>query len=91
MDNENMNYIGCGLSAILTALQTEEVFREIQLAFTIIATLVTIAFTIYKWYKRAKADNKITSEEIGDLLEDVKDTLDNASEKIDKENQNDKN
>lgn len=86
MKNDNMSYIGCGFSALLTALQTEEIFREIQLVFTIIATLVTMAFTIYKWYKRASADKKITSDEVEDLIDDVKDSIDKTSEIINKEN-----
>lgn len=57
-----------GLGGILTAVQTQEAFQIVSLIFTIIATMVSIVFTIWKWWKSAKADGKITPEEVNDLI-----------------------
>ena len=49
MKNNPVEWIGCGIATILTAIQTEHVFQIISLVLTCIATLVTLAFTIWKW------------------------------------------
>jgi len=75
---------GITLSAICTVLQTDEVLQIIQLVLTIIATLVVMFFNIWKWYKSAKADGKITADEIkagldivSNAVDDIKDDIDN--------------
>ena len=72
---------GCGL--VMSITQTEAVFQIIQLVLSIFATLITTAYIIYKWYKRAKADGKITKNEVGELVTIVADTADNITDKID--------
>lgn len=57
-------WIGCGISSIFTALQTNENWQLICLILTALSITITTAFTIYKWVKSAKADGKITPEEI---------------------------
>lgn len=70
-----------GFTYILTALQTNHVMQIVQLVLSIIGTIVTLAFTIYKWYKKAKSDGKITYEELNELEEEVKDIIDKKEEK----------
>lgn len=76
---------GCSFAAILTALQTQEVFQIISLVLTCLATVVTLAFTLWKWWKSAKEDGKITKEEIQqgiDIVTDgVKELENNLKEK----------
>ena len=62
-----LEWLGCGVATVLTAVQTEHVFQIISLVLTCVATLVTIAFNIYKWYVKAKEDGKITKEELDEL------------------------
>lgn len=64
-----LEWIGCGASAVFTAIQTQEVFQIISLILTCVATLVTIAYTIYRWYKNATKDGKIDDKEIGELVD----------------------
>lgn len=67
------------LTYVLTALQTNEIFQIIELVLSIILTLVLITFKIWKWYKEAKADGKITADEIQkgiDILEEGKKEID---------------
>ena len=82
--SDYLTWIGSVFGTICTALQTDEVLRYIQLGLTILSTLFAIAFTIYKWWKKASEDGKITKEEIEDLTDDISDVL-NDKEKGDKE------
>ena len=70
------SWSGSVFGTILTAIQTNEVFQYIQLALTILSTLVAIGFTIWKWWKKASQDGKIDEEEVKELEKDLKDALD---------------
>lgn len=62
--------IGLGLS------QGQELLSYIQLGLGIGATILSLGFTIWKWWKKASADGKIDKEEIKELSDDIKKTLD---------------
>ena len=68
---------GTAIETVLAASQTNEVLRAIQIILSIITFLVTLAYTIWKWYKKATDDDsdggkKITKKEIDELVDDVK-------------------
>ena len=92
--NNSREWIGTGISAILTIVQTNEVFQIISLVLTILTTLLTFIFTIYKWIKLSKEDGKIDENEIKqgiEIVEDFKESLDKISEEFnDKEDKKDK-
>ena len=71
MRNDNGIYGLNIFSAILTAIQTEHVFQIISLVLTCLATTLSILFTIWKWWKKAKADGKITDEEVDELMNEI--------------------
>ena len=75
---------GCGL--LMSIVQTEHVFQIIQLVLSILATFITTAYIIYKWYKRAKADGHISKDELDDLIGIISDTKDEVVDKIDNYN-----
>ncbi len=81
MKNANMGVLGSATSWICTIVQTNEIFQFIMLILSILSTLFTLAYTIYKWYNKAKEDGKITKQEIEDLAEDVSEVLNNKEEK----------
>lgn len=84
MKNDNiLSYSLCAISGFLTSVQIEETFKLIQLIITIIASTVALAYTLYKWYKRAKSDGKIDGEEIKEAVEHIKDTANEIGDKID--------
>lgn len=87
-------WIGTGISAILTIVQTNEIFQIISLVLTILTTLLTFIFTIYKWIKLSKEDGKIDEDEIKqgiEIVEDFKESLDKISEEFnDKDDKKDK-
>ncbi|MBO7733534.1 MAG: hypothetical protein J6S67_13300 [Methanobrevibacter sp.] len=74
--NDFLSWIGTAFGGILTALQTDVVFQYISLGLTILSTLVAIAFTIWKWWKKASEDGKISKEEIEELEDDLKEHID---------------
>ena len=79
---------GTLLSATGTAMQTSEVLQIISLVITIIGGLLTIVMAIINWWKKAKADGKITSDEIQEGVQIIQDGLENLKDK--KEDKEDK-
>ena len=64
-------------SAIALAIaQNEALLKYIQLGLGIFATLVSLAFTIWKWWKKASEDGKITKEEVDDLIDELNEDID---------------
>lgn len=90
---KNNNFIGYGLTAfeaVLTTIQTDPIFQWISFALTIVSLIITIIFTVWKWYKEAKKDGKITKDEIETLIEEVKPDVDSIAKKIDNKNKEEK-
>lgn len=56
--------IGAGGLCVLTATQTEMVLRIANLVLAIIISLLILVSRIIDWVKKAKADGKITGDEI---------------------------
>lgn len=85
-----LNWLGCGFGTILTAVQTNQIFQTISLILTCIATALTIAYTVWKWWKKASEDGKIDEEEVKDLIdivEDSKEKIENIGDKKNGKNQ----
>ena len=59
------------LETMVTVSQTNEVFQTIQIIISALAGAVALAYTIWRWYRNAKKDGKITEDEIDDLLEEI--------------------
>lgn len=66
---------GSGGMWILTAVQTNEIFQLVQIILSCVVSLVTILYIVWKWWKKAKADGKITAEEIEELEKEIKDNV----------------
>ena len=76
---------GTAIETVLAACQTNEVLKAIQIVLSIITFLVTLAYTVWKWYRKAtdeKSDGgkKITKDEIDDLMNNIKDEVDKKDE-----------
>ena len=76
MKDARVDYFLDAIALSLGLSQGKELLSYIQLGLGVIATLLSIAYSIYKWWKKASADGKITKEEIKDLSDDLKDKLD---------------
>ena len=76
---------GTALTVASAAINTE-VRDIISWVVTIVVGLVTLGFTIYNWYKKAKEDGKITKEELDEGIHKIKEAVDD----IKKETKNEK-
>lgn len=81
--NKRIDYIFDSIAIVFASVQPEVLFRYVSLALSIFATLISIAFSIWQWWKKAKQDGKITEDEIKegakiiqDGTEKIKHTLD---------------
>lgn len=81
MKKFRFDYIFDAIALTFAGLQVEKLFQYIQLGLGILATAVSLAFSIWLWWKKAKADGKITEDEIKDGIEMIKDHLDDKEEK----------
>ena len=59
------------LQTMVTVSQTNEVFQIIQIIISALAGAVALAYTIWRWYRNAKKDGKITEDEVDDLFEQI--------------------
>lgn len=84
MKHDYLSWIGSVFGTILTAVQSDQIFQYISLALTILSTLVAIAYTIWKWWRKAKEDGKIDEEEIKDLGDQIGDILKKGEDKDEK-------
>lgn len=79
MKEETTGVVGSSISWILTISQANEIFEIIQIIFSILVSAVTMAYIIFKWYKKAKADGKITKEELEELGKEVEEHVKDRS------------
>lgn len=71
MKGESVNYGMSAFAGIFTAIQSNEIFQWISLGLTILSVLLSICFTIYKWYKKANQDGMVTVEELEELSDEI--------------------
>lgn len=67
---------------VIAFLQTNEVFQIIELSLSILTSCVLICYRVWKWYKAAKADGKITRDEIGEGVQIIVEGKDEIADKI---------
>ena len=77
-----INVVGITFSGTLTALQTNEVLQMISLGLTILTSLVVLVFNILTHVKKAKADGKITIDELQEIAKSTLDGLDDIKDDI---------
>lgn len=76
------SWFGSSTTIVLSFAQTKELLQIIQFIVGILCGLVTLAFTIYKWYNKAKEDGKITPDEVEELINIVGDGLDDVEREV---------
>lgn len=75
MKDLRIDYVFDGIALGLASVQVNEIMQYIQLGAGILATLISVAFSIWKWWKKASSDGKITKEEIKDGIKEIADTI----------------
>ena len=73
-DEKVLGIIGTALAGAGTIAQVDDVLKIISMIITIIGGIITwIVIPIINWYNKAKADGKITSDEIHEGIEIIDD------------------
>ena len=73
-------WIGNGLTYAIAFASTNQVFQIIEFAFSILTSLVIITLKIVSWFKRAKKDGKIDSDEVDELIDIISKEGDNKDD-----------
>lgn len=81
--NDFLSWIGSVFGTLFTVMQDDLILRYISLALTILSTSIAIAYTIWKWYKKAKEDGKITVDEVKELKDNITDVIKKGEDKDD--------
>lgn len=73
-------YLGSTFTATLAVVQTNEVFQIIEVILACISFALSIAYTIWKWQKRAKSEDsdggsKVTKKEVDELIDDLHENI----------------
>ena len=91
MKNEVLGGLfGTSLSAIGTVIQTNEMLQTVSLVITIVGGVISlIIIPILNWWRKAKKDGKITSDEIKEgvdtIVGGINELNDHIQDKEDKE------
>lgn len=88
MKKFRFDYVFDGIALALAGVQVEQLFKWIQLALGIMATIVSLVFSLWQWWKKAKQDGKITEEEFkegADIIQKGSDEIKHHLEDKDKE------
>ena len=88
MDSKTIASSVCGFVGMIFSMQiTQEVLNVVLTILSIISILISLAISIINWWKKAKSDGKIDTEELGEL----KDIVDKTAEELkdDKDNKRD--
>lgn len=67
---------------VLAILQSNEVFQIIEFVLSIIVSIVLLIYRIWKWWKDANKDGKITKEEIEDGINIVVGGVEEIKDKV---------
>ena len=83
--DEIVGFGGSIFGTIMTIIQANEILQIIQAILTVIGLLVTLSYTIWKWYKKAKADGKIEEKEIDELIDEIDKVTKKEEDKSDRD------
>ena len=72
-DNNALSWVCSGVT-ILTSTLSHDILQIILMVLGVISALVSLAYNIYVWYKKAKQDGKIDRDEIDDLMDILNDS-----------------
>ena len=80
----------CSILTTLTGLMsTNEVFQIVLTCLGILSAVISLAYNIYVWYKKATSDKKLSSKEVKELKDILKKGIDEISKNIPKEDKKD--
>lgn len=74
-----IQYVG-----VVTQAQLNETFALVQLILSIVTSIVLIAFRLWRWWKEASEDGKITAEEITDGAKILEEGAEDLNDKLER-------
>ena len=74
------------IGTTFTLTQTSEVLRIISFIMTSLSALLILISKVIDWYHKAKKDGKITADEVKELVDTVKDNIDDINDKTKSDN-----
>lgn len=78
----NIDILLNGVAVVSTAVQTNQTFQIISIVLTCVSIAVSLAFNVWKWWKLATKDKKITIDEIDELHEHIQNAIDETEKTI---------
>lgn len=69
--DELVGFGGTAFGGVVTMAWEAGYFQMILAIMTLIELLITTAYTLWKWYKKASKDGKIEEKEVDELFEDL--------------------
>ena len=80
----------CSILTTLTGLMsTNEVFQIVLTCLGILSAVVSLAYNIYVWYKKATSDKKLSTKEVKELKDILNKGIDEISKNIPTEDKKD--
>lgn len=67
---------------VLSLTNTREIFEIISLCLSILISILIIVSKLIQWFKNAKKDGKITSDEINDGIDIMSNGIESIRDKI---------
>lgn len=67
---------------VLVSIQENPIWQGVQLALSIITSVVLCAYQIWKWWKEATKDKKITKDEVEEGFKIINDGLEDVNDKV---------
>ena len=89
--NEIATAIGNAMTYLLAFMQTNETLQIIEFVLAIATSVVLLCYRLWRWYKEASKDGKITKEEIKDGIDIMANGVDDIKKKIEKGDKTDEN
>lgn len=80
--NDALEVGGNSFMYVLTFTNTKEIFEIISLVLSILISILIIISKLIQWFKNAKKDGKISSEEIKDGIDIISNGVDSIRDKI---------
>ena len=83
-NNDIVAWLGTIVGGTCTGISyatANQILSICGLILTIISTIVSITYVIWKWWKKAKADGKITEEEVDELMDELHQNIDDKNKK----------
>ena len=92
MDSKSIaSFITGGVGLLSATAITQDVLNVILTILSILSIALSIVISLVKWYNDSRKDGKITSEEIAQGVEILKEGTDEIKEALDKDDEQPKN